>query len=249
MVHKTRNLFNGLGVDHAHEQNNAAVKGEGGAVGLTHDPCSLRRWTIGGPEVSRLLYEFERCDDEEEVAHHHEQKESYQIRFLERTIALKNAFLEFDNPFSIRGPELLALDSRVALPGESVAVLENIANKGASMYRDFVTQRLIDKGKSIYDPIPKCQTKLFSSKKKPVRANTLATLKNDLNLFSRSFIVSVTRNMDLDQFFAHENQDYPPSLSLGGKVRSGDKMQLTLLLENLTASANTQGIFLTIILI
>ena len=28
------------------EQNNAAVKGDGGAVGLTEDPSALNRWMI-----------------------------------------------------------------------------------------------------------------------------------------------------------------------------------------------------------
>ena len=29
------------------------------------------------------------------------------------------------------------------------------------------------------------------------------------------------RDGDLDQFFAHENQSTPPSLSVGGKLRNG----------------------------
>ena len=46
-------------IDHAHEQNNALVKGEGGAVGLTENPSALRRWTVSGPEVARIINEFE----------------------------------------------------------------------------------------------------------------------------------------------------------------------------------------------
>ena len=34
-VQKTKRLFSSLAIDHAHEQNNAAVKSEGGAIGLT----------------------------------------------------------------------------------------------------------------------------------------------------------------------------------------------------------------------
>ena len=34
---------------HAHEQVNAGVKGEGGAVCLTENPAALRRWMVAGP--------------------------------------------------------------------------------------------------------------------------------------------------------------------------------------------------------
>ena len=35
VVHKTRRVFSGMPIDQAHEQNNALIKGDGGAVGLT----------------------------------------------------------------------------------------------------------------------------------------------------------------------------------------------------------------------
>ncbi len=46
---KTQRAFSGIALDHAHEQANALVKGEGGAVGLTGNPNALRRWMLGGP--------------------------------------------------------------------------------------------------------------------------------------------------------------------------------------------------------
>ena len=39
VVHKTNRLFSSIALDHAHEQVNAVVKGEGGAVGLTENPA------------------------------------------------------------------------------------------------------------------------------------------------------------------------------------------------------------------
>ena len=42
-----------------HEQNNAAIKGDGGAVGLTQSPDGLRRWMVAGPEIVRMTAEFE----------------------------------------------------------------------------------------------------------------------------------------------------------------------------------------------
>ena len=55
-VSKTSKPFLAIPIDQAHEQNNAPVKGEGGAVGLT---SALRRWMVSGPEIARIINEFE----------------------------------------------------------------------------------------------------------------------------------------------------------------------------------------------
>ena len=47
------------------------------------------------------------------------------------------------------------------------------------------------------------------------------------------YIGSSTRDTDLDEFFAHENQSIPPSLStFSGELRLGTKADLTKCLEN-----------------
>ena len=38
---------------------NAMVKGEGGAIGLTESPDAFERWMTAGPEVARLVRQFE----------------------------------------------------------------------------------------------------------------------------------------------------------------------------------------------
>lgn len=53
-VHKTRRVFSSMALDHAHEQNNAAVKSDGGAISLTQNPEALRRWMVAGPELVRI---------------------------------------------------------------------------------------------------------------------------------------------------------------------------------------------------
>ena len=60
-----------------------------------------------------------------------------------------------------------------------------------------------------------------------------SSLKNDCSLFSRLYIASQIRSGDLDQFFQHENQAYPPALSQMGKLRTGTKYDLVDCLENL----------------
>ncbi len=59
VVHKTHRECSGLAIDQAHEQANAVVKGDGGAIGITEDPSALRRWIVSGPVVSRLVSQYE----------------------------------------------------------------------------------------------------------------------------------------------------------------------------------------------
>ena len=49
MVHKTKKPFSSIALDQAHEQENAKVKGEGVAAGLTENTSALNRWMIAGP--------------------------------------------------------------------------------------------------------------------------------------------------------------------------------------------------------
>ena len=51
--------FSKIPTDQANEQNNASEKGDGGTVGLTENDAALRRWTVGGPKMDRLVQEFE----------------------------------------------------------------------------------------------------------------------------------------------------------------------------------------------
>ena len=50
--------FAAIAIDHAHEQNNAVVKGEDGAIGLTQNPRALLRWMVAGPEIARTIDGF-----------------------------------------------------------------------------------------------------------------------------------------------------------------------------------------------
>ena len=59
VAHRTTRSFSGMALDQAHEQLNALVKGEGGAEGLTENDAALRRWMFAGPEISRMIQEFE----------------------------------------------------------------------------------------------------------------------------------------------------------------------------------------------
>jgi hypothetical protein len=87
-------------------------------------------------------------------------------------------------------------------------------------------ERLVSQTKPITDPIKRNSFPLFS--RPPVREKSrsqqqLSSLKSDCSLFSRLYIASQIRDGNLDEFFEHENQACPPSLSQMGKLRTGTK--------------------------
>ena len=72
-------------------------------------------------------------------------------------------------------------------------------------------------------------------------------LKSDCALFSRLYIACQTRDGDLDEFFEHENQKCPPSLSRHGRLRlPGSKSDLLhcieVIIPTLTESLNSTDV-------
>ena len=59
-ISKSNRHFSNISIDHAHEQLNALIKGDGGAVGLTESDAALNRWTTAAPETLRIVEEFEK---------------------------------------------------------------------------------------------------------------------------------------------------------------------------------------------
>ena len=67
-VRKTNRVLSSMALDQAHEQNNAAVKSDGGVVGLTQSPSALGRWMVAGPELMRMTSEFEASPERKKQA-------------------------------------------------------------------------------------------------------------------------------------------------------------------------------------
>lgn len=57
-VAKSRNPFSLIGFDQNHEQQNKELKMHGGTLNL-NDECIFTEWSVAGPEIARLITEFE----------------------------------------------------------------------------------------------------------------------------------------------------------------------------------------------
>ena len=233
VVHKTMRTFSAIAADQAHEQNNAHVKGEGGAVGLTDSPNAFRRWMVAGPEVARLLDEYTETWEQEvdkiEDCKHHEQIPSEQVRFNKQVKALANEMEDMGNPFLEESKDLIALDTKNITDEAVVKTIDNIQALGKQQYETFTTERFVDKTKSLKEPIKRNKMPLFitpSTKKKTKTDEKVKSLKHDRTLFSRLYIACQTREGSLQEFFSYENQASPPSLSDAGKLYHGTKSDI-----------------------
>ena len=82
-VKKSRRALSAITINQAHEQKNSCVKGDGGAVGLTENPAALHCWMVSGPEMDRVIEEFDGSIQKKQDMnyYHHEQNKHAQMAF------------------------------------------------------------------------------------------------------------------------------------------------------------------------
>ena len=96
---------------------------------------------------------------------------------------------------------------------------------------------MIEQTKTITNSIKRNKLPLFSRPPTKVTSKKQAqivALKDDCSLFSRLYIACQSREGDLQDFFKHENQPWPPSLSQHGQLRQGNKAELVQCLQSST---------------
>jgi hypothetical protein len=171
---------------------------------------------------------------------HHEQYAARQSDFLQKCVAVKESFLSFGNPFLERNETLIALDTRVISGSEGVNALKIAKQKGNELFENFISERLCSRQKSIFDPIPKNKCKFFGVESSRPKQTKVKELQLDLQLFSKLFVNAKILDLNLREFFAHENQIYPPALSRNGKLLDADKSELLSILEKIAEFVATE---------
>jgi len=234
-VQKTKRAFSAIPLDQAHEQNNARVKGDGGAVGLTDNPSALRRWMVAGPEVARVIMEFEEANmhpNANEETRHHEETPRAQEAFAKDVQSLVAVIEELGNPFEEDSPDLLVLDTKEIADPAVIETVRTAKQIGQEQFQAYSKDCLIDRTKTIDEPIKRNKLPLFGTDRRPkAPKGKEASVKNDMALFARLYIGCQNRDGNLDEFFRHENQACPPALSDAGKLHLGSKSDLLVCLE------------------
>lgn len=173
---------------------------------------------------------------------HHEQTEANHKRFAAQVKSLVGVIADLGNPFEEESADLLRLHSRDIIDQASVECLTTIKVRGQEQYRLFVNERLGDRSKPLTDTISRNKVILFNEqtqRKKTKSQETVTLLKSESSLFARLYVACQTRDGDMDNFFSHENQPFPPSLSSYGQLRQGKKSDLMGCLESRAQSTGT----------
>jgi len=231
-VQKTKKIFSSIPIDQAHKQNNACIKRDGGAVGLTDNPAAFRRWVIAGPEVARDIEELQdgnQHSGRQDNMRHHDQTPSVQASFTEDVRSLVKVMEEIGNPFEEGSPDLVALYTKEIVGSPAIEAAIKVKEIGLNHFQAFVRDCLVERTKPVDDTVHRNKLKVF--KAPPIMSiskekQKLTCLKNNAELFSRLYISCQTRDGHLDEFFRHKNQPCPPALSDGGSLHLGTKSDL-----------------------
>lgn len=236
VVFKSLRPFSSMAIDQAHEQENAIIKGEGGVVGVTEDPSALRRWMVAGPEVSRLTEEYEALSSNKDVTEnmkHREQTSQSQKAFYGKVTKLTAVINEMGNPFQEESSDLLTLDTKIIASETAAEAVRMHYGNGRTRFKEFMKTLEGENRAAFYSKIKRNNIDFFDQTKQAAVTDAKhKSLKDDCRLFSKLFISCQSRECDLMEFFKHENQSFPASLSENGNLYSGTKSQLALLLQS-----------------
>ena len=131
---------------------------------------------------------------------------------------------------------MLVLDTTDVVEEQVASTVANIQKLGNEQYVNLfnVEERLNKRTTSLFTPLKRNKLPLFScpqTKKRPGEKQQITSLKKTCSLFSQLYVSCQVRDGNLEEFFRHENQSYPPSLSKFGEMRSGTKADLVACLE------------------
>ena len=127
---------------------------------------------VAGPELSRMVEEFEGRFTVSEERDHHEQKRGVQSTFLKDVVNTVSSFEELGNPFTEERENLMAMHTKYIMDDNVVATVKNAHKIGEEQFCLFVKERFIDRSKPVTDPLKKNNLPAFSTPaKKAVSKN------------------------------------------------------------------------------
>lgn len=220
---KTLRRFSAMSDDQLHEQNNKVIKCDGGASAILDNDDALLKWMVSGPHITEMLSDFEVMSlphDIHSASCHHEDTQAFRTRYTRHVTAVVKAFGKSGNPF---------MEASLITVGTNKFIMSDVAensvreaySRGKLQYETYVQQRLVLGTASIHDVIPRMKLELFAkiSPGKSKEKIHIADLRRDSNIFCKMYIASQSRPSNVDDFFAHENQKFPPSISVLGNMR------------------------------
>ena len=120
-------------------------------MGLTDNPSELRRRMLAGPEVARLIEEFQDEPlswNKPPDVRHHDQSASVQRAFVKDVKSMVTVIEDFGNPFQEDSQDLLVLDTKEISPPAAVDALRRAHKVGQMQFDNFVTRTACGENKT-----------------------------------------------------------------------------------------------------
>ena len=155
---KNDRQFSLMGLDQIHEQNNAVMKGMGGATSSLNkvDESSLARWGLCIHELASIVneYEFEVNDmnSPHKAQRHHEGSVAFQKRFTTDVNCLEKAVIS--NPFILEKLTVLNNHDKTEFNDRVFEDIKIIETEGEKQFLHFWEKRLVSAELPINVPIP-----------------------------------------------------------------------------------------------
>ena len=227
---KTKHVFSSLGLDQMHEQLIGMLKGDGGVIKLTEDPTLLRRNMVTGPELSRIIQEFENRKEFSNFKHH-EQYPKFQSTFQNDVLKLKKTFQDLGNPFVEDSGQLISLETSCVIPEQVVSSVKTIKDIGKEQCNIFFAKRTTQETPWT-ETISQNKLPLFLDKEKPSKQKaTIVSLKEERSQIMH-LMLSGQSGRDVDEdVFSHENSKFPPSLTRNEEMYTACKSEIVNCIE------------------
>ena len=154
---KTKCPFSRMVLDHFHEQHNKIIKGVGGATSIfnTQDEFVLIRWETCGPEVARIVSEFEDSlhnqDASSSATKHHEKNVKISQKFNRDVESVYQAIP--CNPFEMAS--LSTINKSTPFPQSVSDQLKQVLSTGEKQVKVFIQDRLLMQRTAITEKISK----------------------------------------------------------------------------------------------
>ena len=245
----TESTLNMVSTDMALEQSmNRDTKTKGGIIGISQDYDAVEKWTLSSHLRAAVYSKFkELCDvklNKMRLSMKRIEKDETAVKKIVSKIEE-----EFINPFNLKENEIMCLTNIISgavVQAQFRTEILTAKDIGETKAVVFITERIINKEVSFWDPVKRLNLSTFSStdKIKVSRKNEPAIIfKNQQSLFSRLLSVSTFRPVDLKATLTYELSAVPLSLfHPGGEMRKTAKSQLLHELEtSVESSSNLEG--------
>ena len=130
-----------MAIEQPHEQANALIKGDGGAIGLKETPTELKRWMVDGPVISRMVDQYENISDVKQGSLN-EDNQTTQKCFGKEFHTLLSVIQNMGNLFNESSKDLWILSSRNIV--QASKSINEIVAQGHEPFKTF--ERFIDRG-------------------------------------------------------------------------------------------------------